>query len=280
MGDGESRGQTAVGGGFLLLFSILVLVGAVTRPPWLDELTTLYFLDEPNHLLARYRGDPHPVGCYLLLVSARLISGSVAWLGVYGLVVIPAVMTAICHQVVPGRRWWHRVLTIAPAFAGCGIVLRHGTDLRMYGGLTLAALVFAVAMSEADRDTGPSARWPVATAVTLLAVLHVWGAVLAGAYTGALLARTALRVRDLVRPGIVATVAVLCACWPSLLQHPEPTGALPMFDLDLYLRWWFLGGSRWRSRWRRPSSPSGRGRGWRATGRRPGGSTLPPSRRS
>ncbi len=59
---------------WLVTGSVVVLYATAIRPPWGDEVHTLFFIHEPSQFLARYTGDPHPFGYYLVAMLSYLVA--------------------------------------------------------------------------------------------------------------------------------------------------------------------------------------------------------------
>ena len=160
---------------------LVAALGMALRAPWLDEFLVRYSVVGPSELLTRTRGSGHPLGWYLPLVPAARFGLAMPWLRAVSLVVLPVATALVCRPLVPDTTRWVRWLVLTtPAAVGTAVVLERGTDARPYGALTFAALICAATLwAWADRPQARDLpRW--AAALTLLAVTHLTGAVLAG----------------------------------------------------------------------------------------------------
>lgn len=221
-----AAGMVAVAGG-------LMVFHAMRRPPWIDELATHYFVTSPGDFLDRYHGDPHPVGYYLPLIPLAQVSQSVAFLRVVGLVVPTAAAVALSLASTLDRRQLRRhLLLIAPAACGSALFVEWGADLRMYGALGICSAVLAVTVYHWLEDPTAERRTVAAMAglLTLVACLHVWGALIAATYGAIVLGRlwmmraaidrTAVEVFGLL--AVVVTTAAYVWGPPFNAERPIP----------------------------------------------------------
>lgn len=189
---------------FVAVAGILIVAAAFSRPPWLDELTTLYYTDGGlDDLLARYRRDAHPIGYYLPVYLVGRFSDSLGLLrvGAFALIVgsISAIAAVLSKNV---REWGRMLLVLGPALVGTAVFVDRAGDLRTYGALSTATLVLVAALYVADLKLD-SVTFALATAGLVgVAVLHVWGTISALSIGAVVVACNwrRLRPRDAVAP--------------------------------------------------------------------------------
>lgn len=218
----------------------LAAVGILVRAPWLDEFLVRYFVASPSELLTLNRGTGHPLGWYLpFLPAAHLVGDGMPWLRTVGLLAVPVATSLACWPLVQDRRGWARTLLVTgPAAAGTVIVLERGIDARPYGALTIASLIVGATLWERT-DHSPldlQAVWSVAAALTLLAVTHLTGLVLAVGFAVA-----AGRLGLVARRGATAPVLAACitttAAWWWGVQDVAAASSTLEFSPDAYLGW-------------------------------------------
>lgn len=164
-----------------------LLWAATQRAPWLDELTTVYFVEQPGQFLSRYRGDPHPFGYYLPGLVASQISTSIPFLRITVLVFFVAAAVGLAVIAVgPDQRARLRgyLVLIIPATLGSAVFLAWGADFRMYGALAVTSATLAVTayVWSLEPVVRPGSLAALMGLVAMTASLHVWGLLAAAMY--------------------------------------------------------------------------------------------------
>lgn len=218
---------------FTAVAGIVIVAAAFSRPPWLDELTTLYYTDAGlSDLLARYRRDGNPIGYYLPVHFVGRFSNSLGLMRLGAFALIVGSMSAVGAVVARDRsRWAHALLVTAPALVGTAIFVDFGGDLRTYGSMSAAALVLAAALYAAELRVSSVSFAAANAGLVGIAILHVWGTILAGVIGIIVVVAnwSRLRARDVAAP--LVGLAVVYAAYRYGPLEAESLRNMLQFDL-------------------------------------------------
>lgn len=189
----------------LNIFCAALIAQQLTRPPWLDELTSIWFTESPRHTFNRLKGDPHPAGFYLTSLAWRsaleglgLTANPSSWPVFKTLMFITGSLTVTAPHLLLNRSTLRKfscsatrnvlkqhsftLAWILPALVTPYTTFAVLTDFRMYGMASVAALAtaYAVIKLRNQNQSVPSRHLVLCWAqIAILGALHVWATLLA-----------------------------------------------------------------------------------------------------
>lgn len=180
----------------LFNFLALLLLGAqMLRDPWVDELSTYFFIESPEEFVTRVGGDPHPVGYYsLALLSNVLVEmfapGLTFWeiwpvlklstLLFSGVIFLLLMSIFIWTEIRARKKKLWTYGAVLPSLTIFAATFGVATDFRSYGVQSLGALLVVISMyvNFPRKTLSRTQTAALVVALALLASLDVWASIL------------------------------------------------------------------------------------------------------
>lgn len=227
---------------YIYISYVIVIITAVTyysftRSPWLDELTSLYFSQHINGLIDRYKGDPHPILYYLLLLPFSTFADNI---GIQRLGPL-ALTFFICfigyHKIVKRKNkepFSLIILAICSSFIG----LYSAFDVRMYGVLSVLTLTVSLVYYNVNHCKIEKNHifYQIVVLLALLSSIHVWGGIIAVVY-GLFFAASSSRflsAKRLIIASCIFLVINLAGYYYGVLYKDISAWKSVSFDLNRY----------------------------------------------